>query len=56
MLATVNELNSNPSKAKTFSQKEFQKLATDAEAIAYLGLFYSERILGSIDIRIYNET
>ena len=56
VLATVNELNSNPSKAKTFSQKEFQKLATDDEAMAYLGLFYSERILGSIDIRIYNET
>ncbi|MBQ3829823.1 MAG: hypothetical protein II813_02730 [Spirochaetales bacterium] len=56
VLATVNELNSNPSKANTFSQKEFQKLATDDEAMAYLGLFYSERILGSIDIRIYNET
>lgn len=40
----------------TFTQKEFWQQAEDDEAMAYLGLFYAEKILGAIDIRIFNET
>lgn len=40
----------------TFTQKEFWQQVDDDEAMAYLGLFYSEKILGAIDFRIYNDT
>ena len=40
----------------TFTQREFWGQLEDNEAMAYLGLFYAEKILGAIDIRIFNES
>lgn len=40
----------------SFTQKEFRILALDDRAMAYLGLYYSEKILGAVDLRIFNET
>ena len=51
-IRTSTSQNNNP----TFTQKEFRQQLEDNEAMAYLGLFYAEKILGAIDIRIFNET
>lgn len=45
-----------PSDDMTFAQREFWALVDDNEAMAYLGLFYAERVLGAIDIRLFNDT
>ncbi len=45
-----------PGDSMTYAQHEFWALAEDDEAMAYLGLFYAEKILGAIDIRLFNET
>lgn len=36
--------------------KDYWNLVSDNEAMAYLGLYYSEKILGAVDLRIFNET
>ena len=45
-----------PSRKMPFAEKEFWALVSDDEAMAYLGLYYSEKILGAVDLRVYNET
>lgn len=57
-LAKMEQLrNANPrGDSMTFTQKEYWGQVEDNEAMAYLGLFYSEKILGAIDIRLFNET
>ena len=40
----------------TFAEREFWALVADDEAMAYLGLYYAERIEGAIEIRVFNET
>lgn len=56
VLANVAQLKQSIGSPKTYDQKNMLKLVIDNEAMAYLGLFYSERVLGSVDIRLYNET
>ena len=58
VLANVEKLKAAgvPGEEMTFAQREFWALVEDNEAMAYLGLFYAERILGSIDIRLFNDT
>ncbi|ALP93169.1 hypothetical protein [Intestinimonas butyriciproducens] len=58
VLAKVDQLREAGSNSDnmTFAQHEFWALVSDDEAMAYLGLFYAEKILGAIDIRIFNET
>ena len=43
-------------KKMSYGEKYFWNLLSDDEAFAYLALFYAEKILGSIDLRMYNET
>ena len=45
-----------PSKKMSFPEKEYWALVSDDEAMAYLGLYYSEKILGAVDLRVFNET
>lgn len=58
VLANVEKLKTarGPSEDMTFAQREFWALVDDNEAMAYLGLFYADRVLGAIDIRLFNET
>lgn len=56
ILANVAQLKQSIGTPKTYEQKNMMKLVIDDEAMSYLGLFYSEKILGSVDIRLYNET
>ena len=57
-LRLVEEIRKNNPKGEnlTFTEKEFWQQVEDNEAMAYLGLFYAEKILGAIDIRLFNET
>lgn len=45
-----------PSESMPFSEREFWALVSDDEAMAYLGLFYAEKIMGAVELRVYNET
>ena len=45
-----------PGDEMTFAQREYWALVSDNEAMAYLGLFYAEKTLGAIDIRLFNDT
>lgn len=58
VLSLVNDIRSIEKKAKSMSlnQKDYWCQVDDNEAMSYLGLYYSEKILGSVDLRIYNET
>ncbi len=58
ILAKVEQIRSTTPQEgyQSFAQKEFWALVEDDEAMAYLGLFYAEKILGAIDIRLFNET
>lgn len=58
VLATCNAIREEclAGNEPTMAEKNFLALVTDNEAMAYLGLFYAERIRGAIDIRIFNET
>ena len=40
----------------SFPEKEFWALVSDDEAMAYLGLYYSEKITGAVELRVFNET
>ncbi|MCR5442359.1 MAG: glycoside hydrolase family 20 zincin-like fold domain-containing protein [Sphaerochaetaceae bacterium] len=42
-------------KKMSYGEKYFWNLLSDDEAIAYLSLFYAEKILGAVDLRMYNE-
>ena len=37
-------------------KREYKQFVSDQEAMAYLGLYYSEKILASVDMRMLNET
>lgn len=58
ILANVAKIRSEvkESKKQSYGEKYFWNLLADDEAFAYLALFYAEKILGSIDLRMYNET
>ena len=57
VLANVAKIRSEvkQSKKMSYGEKYFWNLLSDDEAIAYLSLFYAEKILGAVDLRIYNE-
>lgn len=58
VLANIEALKTTVKKSKKLSltEKNFWALVDDDIAMAYLGLFYSERILGAVNIRVFNET
>ena len=58
VLSKINELRSTvkASGKPGLSEKEFFALASDDQTMAYLGLYYSEKIMGAVDLRVYNET
>lgn len=56
VLANVAQLKQSIGTPKTYEQKNMMKLVIDDEAMSYLGLFYSEKILGAIDLRKLNES
>jgi hypothetical protein len=37
-------------------KREYKQFVSDQEAMAYLGLYYSEKILAAVDMRMLNET
>jgi hypothetical protein len=41
---------------ETSADREFRKTVYDQKATAYLGLYYSEKVMGAVDLKIYNET
>jgi hypothetical protein len=57
VLANVAKIRSEvkQSKKMSYGEKYFWNLLSDDEAIAYLSLFYAEKILGAVDLRMYNE-
>lgn len=58
VLSKVAEIRATvtPSAEVSSSEKEFWALVDDDEAMAYLGLYYAEKIMGAVELRIYNET
>ena len=58
VLNSIAKLRENvlPSSEMSFAEKEFWALASDDEAMAWLGLYYSEKIMGAVDLRVFNET
>ena len=44
------------SRNMSLPEREFWALVSDDEAMAWLGLYYSEKIMAAIDLRVYNET
>lgn len=57
VLANVAKIRSEVKQGKkmSYGEKYFWNLLSDDEAIAYLSLFYAEKILGAVDLRLYNE-
>ncbi|MBQ3730033.1 MAG: hypothetical protein II903_11090 [Spirochaetales bacterium] len=57
VLANVAKIRSEVKQGKkmSYGEKYFWNLLSDDEAIAYLSLFYAEKILGAVDLRMYNE-
>ena len=57
VLANVAKIRSEvkQSKKMSYGEKYFWNLLSDDEAIGYLALFYAEKILGAVDLRMYNE-
>ena len=58
VLSNVTEIKSTVARSEnmSFAEKEFWALVEDNEAMAYLGLYYAEKIMGAAELRIYNET
>jgi hypothetical protein len=58
VLSNVANIRSKVKQSKNMSQGEryFWNLLSDNEALGYLSLYYAEKILGSVDLRMYNET
>lgn len=58
VLANVEKIRAEVKQPKnpTDGQKYFWCLLEDDEALAYLSLYYSEKFLAAVDLRIYNET
>ena len=58
VLAKVGQIRSDvqSSENMSFAEKEFWALVSDDEAMAYLGLYYSEKIMGAVELRIFNDT
>ncbi len=58
VLAGVADIRASvkPSKNLTVDEKNYWALVSDDEAMAYLGLFYAEKIMGAVELRVYNET
>ena len=57
VLANVAKIRSEVKQGKkmSYGEKYFWNLLSDDEAIAYLSLFYAEKFLGAVDLRMYNE-
>ena len=57
-LEKVNEIRTGVTRSENmaFAEREFWALADDDEAMAYLGLYYAEKILGAVDLRLFNDT
>ncbi len=57
VLANVAKIRSEvkASKKPSYGEKYFWNLLSDDEAIAYLSLYYAEKILGAVDLRWYND-
>ncbi|MBR1583306.1 MAG: hypothetical protein IJ663_06135 [Spirochaetales bacterium] len=58
VLKNVAQIRKEVKKRKNASEgeRDFWALLDDDEAMAYLALFYAEKFLGSVDLRMYNET
>lgn len=58
VLANTEKIRAEAGKGEnlTAAEKDFWCLVDDDEAMAYLALFYAEKLLGSVDLRMYNET
>jgi hypothetical protein len=58
VLEEVSSIRSSvkASKKQDLVEKDYWALLGDDEEMAYMGLFYSERILGCVDLRVFNET
>lgn len=58
VLSNVSRIRSEvkESKKQSYGEKYFWNLLADDEALGYLSLYYSEKILGAVDLRMYNET
>ena len=56
-LAAVRKAESADMSSMTdIQRREYKQFVSDQEAMAYLGLYYSEKILAAVDMRILNET
>lgn len=57
VLANVAKIRSEVKQGKkmSYGEKYFWNLLSDDEAIAYLALYYAEKFLGAVDLRMYNE-
>lgn len=44
------------SKSPSLAEKEYLRLVSDQEAMAYLGLYYSEKIIAAVNLRLFNDT
>ncbi|MBR0520829.1 MAG: hypothetical protein IJJ95_05790 [Spirochaetales bacterium] len=57
VLANVAKIRSEVKQGKkmSYGEKYFWNLLSDDEAIGYLALFYAEKMLGAVDLRMYNE-
>ena len=58
VLANVAKIRSEvkQSKKMSYGEKYFWNLLSDDEALGYLALYYADKILGAVDLRMYNET
>lgn len=57
-LALVEEIRTTVPRSEemSFAEREFWALVDDNEAMAYLGLYYAEKILGAVELRLFNDT
>lgn len=58
VLTLASEIRSTvkPSKKMTIDEKDYWAQLSDDEAMAYLGLYYAEKMEGAVELRLYNET